>query len=128
MKIECTIDEANEFIDRFQKLQEYLDVAREERDKLEDKVEQLQLENNRLQRANHDTSPIAQLIKRMVEYRMNPNNWSYDKVTNALNILFPDQKVYQIKLVREVFGISLKEAKNFIEGNLNYLDNDNVPF
>jgi len=117
MKIECTTDEYRELtnIDRLERLKEYLEAAREDRDLLEKEVRDLQQKNSNLR---IDTSLVAQLTKAMVKFYADRSNTNANKVREALNGLLPDQKILQIKTLREVSGCGLKEAKDFLEGSI----------
>ena len=116
MKIECTVDEANEFIESFHKLQSSLEVTRKERNKTEETILQLNHEiSNLRQKVILDTSLIEQIVIKMVHYYNEPNYDSAQQVRNALNDLFPNKKILQIKFIRAVSGASLQDAKDFLD-------------
>ena len=128
MKIECTAQEAESLfnLDKLDRLREYLTIAREERDNLEKEL-------FKVRNSFPGKSPdVGKLVKSILSlYRNNAAVAIADDIRYALNEFYPDQKIMQIKLIREVSNCGLKTAKDFIEGTTNYLPfdkDDDIPF
>lgn len=105
MKIECTPEEAQELfnIDRVKRLQEYLD-------------------NQSKQNTNYDhSSQLAQVMIAMIRFFANPKSSTAEALRYTLEEFLPDQKILQIKVLREVTRAGLKETKNFLEGESDWL-------
>lgn len=135
MKFECTAEELRTLtnVDRVEQLREYLEAARTEREKVENdlydekqKVRNLEQEKN----AHYsDTSPLAQLLKASMQYRKAPNWETSQAFRQKLNDLMPGQISQQLKILREISGVGLKPAKDFLDGKSSFLfPEDEIPF
>jgi ribosomal protein L7/L12 len=132
MKIECTTEEARDLfnLDRVEQLQEYLEIARSDRDNLEKEVYDLKQQLAKADTSKPDTLPLSQLMKAVAKYESNPNAFNAQELRNTIVAALPDQKILQIKLIRDFSDCSLKEAKDFLEGTSNHIPSpgDNIPF
>lgn len=135
MKFECTAEELRILtnVDRVEQLREYLEAARTEREKVENdlynekqKVMNLEQEKN----AHYsDTSSLAQLLKASMQYRKAPNWETSRAFRQKLNDLMPGQIIQQLKILREISGVGLKPAKDFLDGKSSFLfPEDEIPF
>lgn len=117
--------------EKLQQLESDLNAVKMDRFSLESKYNELQYRNNG--NSNH-TSETAKLIKASVAFFSNKNYASAASLRDALNNLFPNQKIAQIKIIREVANCGLKDAKDFVDGLSNWIPSpaentdDDIPF
>jgi ribosomal protein L7/L12 len=56
----------------------------------------------------------------LVKYLLTVNE--AELVRSFLRLQAPDNKIQQIKMIREIMGSGLKESKDFVEGTTDHLD------
>lgn len=119
--------------EKLEQLELDLNAVRMDRFALEAKCNELRYQKN----GNSNlTGELARLIKASALYFAHKSIPNADALRKALDAFLPDQRIPQIKILREVANCGLKEAKDFVDGTASWIpspasDNDSsddIPF